>query len=130
MKLRSRLVIPFGINILARMAKNPRSLLLLFLFLLTVPDRALSQDASTPAFVQVRTADGVVLSGAVWSPRGPQQQTAIVMTWTGEFYEYAEWGRRFAAAGLLAVSLNRRDSGAQHGYYLFEPSARDVKYAV
>jgi pimeloyl-ACP methyl ester carboxylesterase len=112
------------------MTKDPRPLLLLFLLVLSVPDRVLSQDASTPAFVQVRIGDGVVLSGTVWSPRSTQQQTAIVITGPGEFYEYAEWGRRFAAAGFLAVSLNRRDSGAQDGYQLFEPSALDVRYAV
>jgi len=114
------------------MANHPRYVpfLLLFLFLSGTLTKAVAQDPGTPAFVQVKTEDGLMLSGAVWAPRAPSQQTAIVMTWTGEFYEYAEWGRQFAAAGYPVVSLNRRDSGAQHGYYLFEPSARDVRYAI
>lgn len=87
------------------------------------------QDVVKSEFVQMRADDGIVLSGGVWTPRAAQP-TAIVMTWPGEFYDCAEWGRRFAAEGFFTISLNRRDSGAQSGYQLFEPSAGDLKYAV
>jgi len=100
------------------------------ILLLALSSTSWTQEAFKTEFVQVRTDDGLVLSGAVWTPRAAPRPTAIVTTWTNEFYDYAEWGRRFADEGFVAIALNRRDSGAQHGYHLFEPSTRDLKYAV
>jgi pimeloyl-ACP methyl ester carboxylesterase len=108
----------------------PTRLRLIVFFVLAASSISTAQDRPSAEFVQVRTDDGVVLSGAVWATAATPRPTALVMTLTGEFYDYAEWGSRFAADGFLTISLNRRDSGSQAGYHPFEPSARDLKYAV
>jgi hypothetical protein len=57
--------------------------------------------------------NGVVLSGAVWSPADPQQQTTIVITGPGEFYEYAKGG---ADSPLPDSSPSRQRAAEMQSY--------------
>ena len=82
--------------------------------------------------VQVQTDDGVTLHGALWSPASGKARVGIALaTGTGgEFYGESWFGERYAQAGYLVLSLNRRDHGDNFGYYRLEPSALDHRYAV
>jgi len=82
--------------------------------------------------VEVRTEDGVTLHGAIWTPATGTARIGIALaTGTGgEFYSSADRAERFAEAGFMVISMNRRDHGDRFGYYNLEPSALDHKYAV
>ena len=77
--------------------------------------------------VQVQTDDGITLDGALWSPASSRARVGIALaTGTGgEFYGNSWFGERYARAGYLVLSLNRRDHGENFGYYKLEPSALD-----
>ena len=82
--------------------------------------------------IRVKADDGMTLNGVVWTPESGQARVGVALaTGTGgEFY--SSWWRaeRFVEAGYLVVSLNRRDHGANFGYYNLEPSTLDHRYAV
>ena len=82
--------------------------------------------------VQIQTEDGITLDGALWSPASGKARVGIALaTGTGgEFYGNSWFGERYARAGYLVLSLNRRDHGDNFGYYKLEPSALDHRYAV
>lgn len=84
-------------------------------------------------FVQARTDDGIVLEGALWSPTKGQPAAGIVLVTGGtrsEFYTLGDWAERFANAGYIALAMNQRDHGTEYAYQKFEPTCRDLKYAV
>lgn len=87
---------------------------------------------ATGELIQVKTEDGISLNGALWTPASGQARTGIELATGsgGEFSSSAWRGERFAQAGYLVVSLNRRDHGANFGYFNLEPSALDHRYAV
>lgn len=82
--------------------------------------------------VRVESDDGITLDGALWSPASGKARVGVVLaTGTGgEFYSNGWFGERYAQAGYLVLSLNRRDHGQNFGYYELEPSALDHRYAV
>jgi len=82
--------------------------------------------------VRVETDDGITLDGALWSPASGEARVGVALaTGTGgEFYSNWWFGERYAQAGYLVLSLNRRDHGQNFGYYKLEPSALDHRYAV
>lgn len=84
-------------------------------------------------FVQTRTDDGIMLDGALWSPTKGQPAAGILLVPGGtrsEFYTLGDWAERFANAGYLALAMNQRDHGTEYAYQKFEPTCRDLKYAV
>ena len=86
----------------------------------------------TVELVEVQTDDGVTLQGALWSPASGEARVGIALaTGTGgEFYGESWFGERYARAGYIVLSLNRRDHGDNFGYYKLDPSALDHRYAV
>lgn len=83
--------------------------------------------------VHTRTDDGIMLDGAFWSPTKGQPAAGIALVTGGtrsEFYALGSWAERFANAGYLALAMNQRDHGTEYAYQKFEPTCRDLKYAV
>ena len=72
---------------------------------------------ATGELIQVKTEDRISLNGALWTPASGQARTGIALATGsgGEFYSSAWRGERFAQAGSLVVSLNRRDHRANFG---------------
>lgn len=103
----------------------------LLLFVLTLPSTVRAGDVRVE-LVQVQTDDGITLDGALWSPASGKARVGIALaTGTGgEFYGNSWFAERYAQAGYLVLSLNRRDHGDNFGYYKLEPSALDHRYAV
>ncbi len=103
----------------------------LLLVFVTLPGAIRASDIKVE-LVQVQTDDGITLNGALWSPASSRARVGILLaTGTGgEFYGNSWFGERYARAGYLVLSLNRRDHGANFGYYKLEPSALDHRYAV
>ena len=103
----------------------------LLLFLAAAPGVVQRADVKSE-LVRVETDDGVTLDGALWSPASGKARVGVVLaTGTGgEFYSQGWFGDRYAQAGYLALSLNRRDHGQNFGYRKLEPSALDHRYAV
>ena len=103
----------------------------LLLVFATLPGAVGASDVRVE-LVQVQTEDGITLHGALWSPANGRARVGIALaTGTGgEFYGNSWFGERYARAGYLVLSLNRRDHGDNFGYYKLEPSALDHRYAV
>ena len=103
----------------------------LLLVFVTWPGAIRASDVGVE-LVQVQTEDGITLDGALWSPASGKARVGIALaTGTGgEFYGNSWFGERYARAGYLVLSLNRRDHGDNFGYYKLEPSALDHRYAV
>ena len=89
----------------------------LLLFLAAAPGVVQGADVKSE-LVRVETDDGVTLDGALWSPASGKARVGVVLaTGTGgEFYSQGWFGERYAQAGYLALSLNRRDHGQNFGY--------------
>ena len=95
--------------------------------------------ATAPGKIQtqllsIKTADGIDLHGAVWSPASGKAKLGFGLAQgTGaEFYEtwLAWFGPGLAEMGCMAISLNRRDHGQDSGFFNMEPAAMDHKYAI
>lgn len=111
---------------------NRLRIILTFLLVLSVvPGAVLGNDIKSE-LVRVETDDGITLDGALWTPASGKARVGVVLAaGTGsEFYSQGWLGERYAQAGYLALSLNRRDHGQYFGYRKLEPSALDHRYAV
>ncbi len=103
----------------------------LLLLLAALPGAALGGEVRSE-LVRVETDDGITLDGALWFPASGTARVGVVLaTGTGgEFYSNHWFGERYAQAGYLVLSLNRRDHGQNFGYHKLEPSSLDHRYAV
>lgn len=83
--------------------------------------------------VKLKTKDGIVLDGALWTPATGTSRVGVVIAPGGtEFYgEWLVWlGRHFAQSGYIALSMNRRDHGPEQWHHKFEAAAMDHQYMV
>lgn len=110
---------------------------LLVLALLLCISSAPSSFAQAPVkseFVKLKTADGITLHGALWTPASGKARVGIVIAAGADSEFYSEWlvwlGEHFAQSGYIALSMNRRDHGPQQWFHKFEPSAMDHKYMI
>ena len=106
-----------------------RRILLAVVFILSASASSLAQSKVNGELVQVKTDDGITLSGAIWTPPHGKARVGVVLAHGGSGYFYNDWltwlGEHFAGAGYMALSMNRRDHGPEHWFHEFEPSAMD-----
>ena len=95
---------------------------------------SLAQTDITSEFVKLKTADGITLHGALWTPASGKARVGIVIAAGADSEFYSDWlvwlGEHFARSGYIALSMNRRDHGPQQWFHNFEPSAMDHKYMI
>ena len=111
---------------------------LLRLFLLVLVSAAWASSSAqtniTSEFVKLKTDDGITLHGALWTPASGKARVGIIIAPGGSSEFYSDWlvwlGENFARSGYMALSMNRRDHGAEQWYHNFEPSAMDHKYML
>ncbi len=84
--------------------------------------------------VQVTTADGVRLHGALWKPLGvPGTKPALLLVhgYAGNFYTgWPGLARAFAEQGSLTLTLNMRDHDLTPQTSLFEDNRADIEAGV
>lgn len=89
---------------------------------------------ATTELVQVITADGVRLDGALWKPTGrPQTTPALLLVhgYAGNFYTgWPGLARGLAQKGHLALALNMRDHDLTPQTSLFEDNRADIEAGV
>ena len=115
------------------MLMNRVPILVALLFISSSP-RPLAQTAIRSEFVKVKTADGITLHGALWTPASGKTRIGIVIAAGADSEFYSDWlvwlGEHFARSGYIALSMNRRDHGPEQWFHNFEPSAMDHKYMI
>jgi pimeloyl-ACP methyl ester carboxylesterase len=85
--------------------------------------------------VHVRTADGVLLDGALYTPPSPQPAAVAVLVVHGVFGNYGDpvlafLGRGLAAAGYPVLALNLRSHDEHYATSLFPDTARDIRAGI
>jgi pimeloyl-ACP methyl ester carboxylesterase len=109
-------------------------ILIVLVFISSAYANSFAQSIVKSEFVKLKTDDGITLHGVLWTPASGKARIGILIAPGGgsEFYnDLLVWlGEHFARSGYIALSMNRRDHGAEQWYHNFEPSAMDHKYMI
>jgi pimeloyl-ACP methyl ester carboxylesterase len=107
---------------------------LVLVFISSAHASSFAQSIVKSELVKLKTDDGITLHGVLCTPSSDKARVGVVIASGGssEFYnDLLVWlGEHFARSGYIALSMNRRDHGAEQWYHSFEPSAMDHKYMV
>jgi pimeloyl-ACP methyl ester carboxylesterase len=109
-------------------------ILIVVLFISSAYASSFAQSIVKSELIKLNTDDGITLHGVLWTPASGKARVGILIAPGGgsEFYnDLLVWlGEHFARSGYIALSMNRRDHGAEQWYHNFEPSAMDHKYMI